>query len=157
MSVHLEYSFHFVSQEPKISNKYDHLLRPFNWPVWSAVVACLILFSTMFYLTYHTYSSEHLFGQKLHSNGFSYYTFPLYTLTKVKNPAPLPWFHPKKSTGRLLTFEYTVFCFLLVVMYLSNLQAHLVAVGYEKPVDTMQDVIDNKLTPWIMKEMGHFS
>ncbi len=153
----IEDPFHFVSAEPKLLNTYDSLLRPLNLIVWAAVMTLLTCFSLMFYITYVTYSSKNCFDTLLKCKRGNALTFYLYTLCKVKDPASIPWFTTHFSTGTLLTFLYTVFCFIITAMYSCNLHAHLVAVEREKPIDTAQDVINNGQRPWILTEMGVFT
>ncbi len=157
MGAHAENSIHFLSRAPKVLDRYDNLMLPFTKIVWIMVVASLVCLSIVFGATYAAYSSHYMLGHSLHREGFSTSTFPVYTLCRIKDPASVPWFRHKLSTGRFLAFQYTVFCFMLSAMYSSNLKAQLVVVGYEKPIDTVQDVLDNGKTPWIMLELGYLS
>ncbi len=50
--------------------------------------------------------------------------------------------------GSLAVTLWSVFALLLLMFYQSNLRAHLVTVDYEKPMATMQDVLDRGQKIW---------
>ena len=56
-------------------------------------------------------------------------------------PDPIPWF-PRWSSGKLLVLLWSIFALIMVQSYMGNLRANLIAVDYESPIKTHQDVLD---------------
>lgn len=56
-------------------------------------------------------------------------------------PDPLPWF-PNWSTGKMLVLLWSIFALIMVQAYAGNLRANLIAMDYELPIKTHQDVLD---------------
>ncbi len=54
----------------------------------------------------------------------------------------MPWFR-SWSAGRFLIFVWMVLSLFLIMFYTSNLRASLMIIDYEKPLDTLQDIVDN--------------
>lgn len=69
----------------------------------------------------------------------------LFTFAKYVEPHPLPWFKVKLSTGQLLVVLWTALTTFLVMAFQSNLRVTLMTMNYEKPLLTLQDLLDQDL------------
>ncbi|TRY68267.1 hypothetical protein TCAL_16495 [Tigriopus californicus] len=78
--------------------------------------------------------------KSLYRNPGSRVDFVLMTFTTFVEPDPLPWF-PKWSTGRFIVLLWSIFAFLMVSFYLSNLRTIIIAPAYEPRIDSTQDLI----------------
>ncbi|TRY68266.1 hypothetical protein TCAL_16494 [Tigriopus californicus] len=79
---------------------------------------------------------------ELYRNPNSGIDFVLMTFTTFVEPDPLPWF-PKWSTGRLVVLYWSLFAFLVVNFYTSNLRTNLIAPAYENRIDTTEDFLES--------------
>ncbi len=150
---HLSYT-NFVSRSPRPSEKFYVQLLPFSNLIWGLTYLTLAVFSLCFMVTFRVYQKSHLRHENLHMSEDSNVVFLLYTMAKIAEPDPIPWFtRDRWSTGKLLTFPWSLFCLLIVMFYTSKLRAHMSAVEYDDRIDTLQDVLDNGGKPWIMLEM----
>ncbi len=153
MLSHYEGNTHFISRMPKILESNFGFLLPFSLTIWITVIMTLLCLSLMFYITYCLYDIPELLYAGLHIKETSSFNFFLYTVSKLTEPDPLPWFTSKWSTGKYLTFLWSLFCLLITFFYNCNLRAHLSAVDYEKPVDNAHDVIQHGKRLWLVTEV----
>ncbi len=153
MFPHSEGNYYYISRMPKILEDSYGFLLPFTTLIWIIIIVSLLCLSIMFYITYSIYSIPELLYAGLYKSEKSAFNFFLYTICKLTEPDPLPWFTSKWSTGKYLTFIWSMYCLLLTFFYNCNLRAHLSAVDYEKPLDNSYDVIQHGKRPWIMIEM----
>ncbi len=150
---HMEQNFHFISRMPRVLEHVDSFLLPFSSQIWLIVMLSLLCLSIMFYATHSLYISSALIHAGLHKPETSSMNFLLFTFAKLTEPDPIPWFSQKWSTGKLVTFVWSLFSFLILSFYNCNLRAHLSAVSYEKPIDEAEDVILHGKKPWLMVEL----
>ncbi len=148
----IEAPFAFISRKPSVLERVDNIFRPFSIDIWIVVIATMLCFSVVFYVVHYLYSQK-LWKQKFHRNEDSSINFILYSFCKITEPDPVPWFTEKWSAGKLLSFQWSLFCLLIVAIYTCNLRAHFAAVDYEKPIDTAEDVIENGKRPWLISEL----
>ncbi len=120
--------------------------KPFEAFTWVGIVFTLFLLCTFFLVAHTTYKSLGL-GDDLVLPEGSRFNFFLYGFCKITEPEPLPWFR-RAAAGSLAVTLWSVFALLLLMFYQSNLRAHLVTVDYEKPMATMQDVLDRGQKIW---------
>ncbi len=153
MYSHYEGNFHFISRMPNVLERFYGFLLPFSLSIWVTTIFSLLCLSIMFYITYSAYTIPEMSHAGLHIKETSSLNFFLYTLSKLTEPDPLPWFTSQWSTGKLLTFIWSLYCLLMTSFYNCNLRAHLAAVDYEKPVDNANDVIQQGKTPWLVAEV----
>ncbi len=142
----------FGSRLARPVKSYNNVLLPFSYELWLVILATSFNFAIVFYITHLTYES--LFPtQGLHRNEKSKINFLLFTLSKLTEPDPVPWFTTKWSTGRLVTVLWTVWGLFMVMCYNSNLRAHMTSPKYEKSLDTVQDVAENNKVSWLPKHL----
>ncbi len=133
----------FISRMMRPLPTYDNLSRPFSPGVWGAATASLLALGLASLTAYRLYcSAGSEVAAELVRPAHSYANFLLYPLAKIAEPEPLPWF-PTASAGKLLAFLWTVLASFLVMFYLSNLRAHMIAVNAESPIDSPEDVLAN--------------
>ncbi len=154
MSPHIEQNFYFISRMPRVLENSHGFLLPFSKLIWITIITSLLCLSIMFYFTYTLYSLPEFLYAGLHKKETSSLNFFLYTFCKIAEPDPLPWFTCKWSTGKLLTFMWSMYCLLIIFFYNCNLRAHLSAVDYEKTIDNANDVIQHGKTPWLISELA---
>ncbi len=154
LPVHNTYHFAFASRTAKPLDRYDNILLPFTSPVWAAVAITAIIFSVSFIITHSAYDYSILRSFGFHKRERSKVNFVLFTISKLTEPDPLPWFTQKWSAGKLLALLWAVFGLFLVMCYNSNFRAHLTARSFEKSLDTIQNVADNDGVPWLPLAIG---
>ena len=76
----------------------------------------------------------------------------LFPLCRFTEPEPIPWF-PTWSTGRVLTFVWSMYTMVFIMAYSCNLRANLISKEFEKPIKTHQDVLDRGADIFIPKEV----
>ena len=146
----VEYS-HFALK-PKVLDPFENIVMPFQNSVWMITAATVVLMGScllIIYRVYDTLSEDDLLP------------FPLLT---IKNPADfillplsmlvqqdrLKWFKfaYKTSAGSMTVLLWSLGGLVLMLSYVSNLRASLIAIAYEKPVDTVQDILDRDEDLW---------
>ncbi len=133
----------FITRSPIPKTTYGNITKPFSLWVWLFSVLSVGACSVMLLITYKMYTSESFSHYKL----VAYYeasnlNFFIYPFVKITEPDPLPWFSTW-STGKIVVFWWGVLALFLNMFYTSNLRAYLVTVDYEKPIDTLEDVVSN--------------
>jgi hypothetical protein len=149
--------YFYASRTPRPLKKLNSIILPFSSLIWILISVTLAAFGMAFMLAHKIYSSDSLAGCQFHRRVRSRFNFVLFTFCKITEPDPIPWFTRKWSAGKMLTFLWSVFGLVVVLFYSSNLRAHLAAVGYEKRIDTAEDVLQNGKRPWLVRELGSTS
>ena len=67
--------------------------------------------------------------------------FIIMTFCGITEPDPIPWF-PKWSTGKILILLWSAFGLIMNLTYQCNLRAMLTTVEYEKPIESLRDLLD---------------
>ncbi len=150
---HVYRFYYFVSRTPKEVATYTSTAKPFSPLVWTIIAFTLFCLHVMFYVAHSMYSSDYISHAKLQKGESSFLNFAIGVYFKVTEPEAIDWFTQTWSTGRFLSSLWAMFCFFIVAFYNSNLRAHLSAITYEPAIDTVQDVVQNGKSVWIMKEM----
>ncbi len=146
--------YHIVSRSPREIASYTKTLNPFSPIVWGTVAGTLLCLHLMIYIAHSVYATKEIAHMKLQKGDRSLVSFGISVYFKVTEPEAIDMFTNKWSTGRLLSFIWAVLCFFVIAFYNSNLRAHLAAITYELPTETIQEIIVNQRKVWIMKEMG---
>ena len=153
---------------------YRNLTLVFQPIIWWLLLALLLVFSASFALAYWVYSSLLPPESGLAGRLTSRMDFVLVTFTAFSEPDNIPWF-PRPSTGnlspmniflrhvpsyihlgKLLVWLWIVFSFFITNFYQCNLRANLIAVDYEKPLDTVKDVLKRNKPLWLSKQLYIF-
>lgn len=129
---------------------YNNILLPFSFELWLVIIATAVVFSMIFYIIHLIYETN-FSTEMLHRAEGSKINFLLFTMSKLTEPDPLPWFTRKWSTGKIVTLLWTVWALIMVLCYNSNLRANLTSPQYEKSLDTIQDVKNNDGINWFPK------
>ncbi|XP_059091071.1 uncharacterized protein LOC131886976 [Tigriopus californicus] len=131
----------YVTRHPQKLLAFGNLARGFDSLSWVAVFTFLSMFSMTFAGIFYVY--KYLLKEpELYRNPNSGIDFVLMTFTTFVEPDPLPWF-PKWSTGRLVVLYWSLFAFLVVNFYTSNLRTNLIAPAYENRIDTTEDFLES--------------
>ncbi len=148
MPIHFSFRSTFASRVAQPVKSYGNILLPFSPNLWLLIVATSFMFVVLFCVTHHIYTSNFP-AEKLHRNEKRRFNFLLFTLSKITEPDPLPWFTQRWSTGKYVSALWTIWALIMVLCYTSNLRAHMSSPQYEKSLDTIQDVADNDNTAWL--------
>ncbi len=155
MLPHQHQNFYIISRQPRALENADAFLLPFSALIWNIISFSLICFGILFFTMHSIYISPIMCQNKFHRRkDESRVNFFIFTICKIAEPDPLPWFSAKWSAGKFLVFIWSMYSLLLVSFYNCNLRAHLSAIDHEKPIDTIQDVLDNGKRPWLMIEVS---
>lgn len=136
----------FMSRASRTVTAWGNISSPFDNITWIVIVILLIVFSLLFLLSHRIYAG---LGCKV-KHEHSRFNFFMFTFCKVTEPEPLPWFKTGHG-GKLLVFTWTIMACLLIIFYQSTLRAHLMTLQYEKPISSLQDVVDNNRRVWIAR------
>ena len=145
-------------QIPQPINNFYQFLQPFQTMVWIAWVTTLGLFGILAYLvamlTRLQVANSSLNRVKLID--FVVYSFglsiqPLIDHNWIKN------LRSKTLSGALVILWLALSGFLVMNLYKTILLSHLTAKSYEKPIDTVKDLLDSDLRIHIFNdESSHF-
>ena len=58
-------------------------------------------------------------------------------------------------SGKILTSLWSIFIFFMTAIYLSNLRSFIISPLFEKPIDTLQDVVDRLQQHTFIKILKH--
>ncbi len=145
-----------ITRKPKPLPPYTNVLRPFSPRIWLILLATLELICLQFALINKIYYvMPHFRDAELTRYEPSTYLFFLYPMFKITEPDPLPWFK-KWSAGKMLSITWIFMAMTTVNLYNCNLRSSLVAIQYEEPPGTINDVVLNGQSVYIPREnMGH--
>ncbi len=144
-------SSHFVSRLPIPIVSFGNIVRPFSPMVWAMTGVTTFALATFFLFASRVYQSSN--RDNLRSRGLDepVENFYLYSFFRLTEPDPLCWFTSKWSAGRLGVLLWSLLSLFLMHSYSSNLRAHIMAVQYERPLKTLEDIISNGRTVYIYK------
>ncbi len=124
---HNSYRMTFASRIAQLVESHENILLPFSKEFWLAIFVTQIVFSMSFYVTHSMYETSRYFRRKrFHREEKFKINFLLYTMSKVTEPDPLPWFTQKWSTGKLLAFLWTFWGLIIVSCYNSITPDHTI-------------------------------
>ena len=83
------------------------------------------------------------------------YDFVLLTFGALLEPDPINWF-PRWSSGKFMLLLWSFFSLFITMFYNCNLRANLIAVDYEKPVDSANDILDRGQTIYMPRDIPQF-
>ncbi len=150
---HMYRMYYLVSRSPREIASYTSTLKPFSPIAWAGLAGTLWCLHLMIYIAHSVYATKEIAHAKLQRGERSLVSFGISVYFKVTEPEAIDMFTNKWSTGKLLSFLWAVLCFFIIAFYNSNLRAHIAAITYEIPTETIQDIIVNERKVWIMKEM----
>ncbi len=145
--------YHLVSRSPRKLASYTSTLKPFSPIVWAALAVTLLCLHLMIYIAHAVYATTEIAHEKLQKKERSLVSFGISVYFKVTEPEAIDMFTNRWSTGKLMSFLWAVLCFFIVAFYNSKLRAHIAAITYESPTESIQFVLVNERKVWIMKEM----
>ncbi len=143
----------FISSAPKPVNSFGNLTKPFSARIWLALTITLFLIALGLSSAHSLYSKVNSSLILPEPNTLNFFLFPFCKLTE---PEPLPWFLQKGTGGHFLVFIWAVLSLMMVMFYQSNLRAHLIDVDYEKPIDSLQDVLDQSFKIYISQTVWDY-
>lgn len=135
----------FISKAPEPTTTIGNLTKPFSVILWLTIFVTLASICCGIFISYMTYFSLEIGLAKQEHAHFNLVLFPCF---KVTEPEPLPWFS-RGTGGHLFVFSWTLFAWFMVMCYQTNLRAHLISQEYDKPVDTLNDVLTRTTKIWI--------
>ncbi len=145
-SAHKMLEVRLIYRAPEEMVSLNNVALPFPGIVWMITILILIVFSIFFFASHSVYLK---FDKSCVSDEKSKANFAIFTLCKITEPEPLPWFTGRAIGGRLGVSLWALFTFLMVMFYQSNLRAHMVTVTYGKSIDTLEDVLEHGKRVWI--------
>ncbi len=154
LPVHETYHLAFASRTARPLDRYDNILLPFSKPAWVAIAIIVLIFAISFSITHYAYQTTILESFGFHKIERSKINFLLFTVSKLTEPDPLPWFTNKWSAGKSLAMLWKILGLFIVLCYNSNFRAHLTARSFEKSLNTIQDVADNGGVTWFPYGVG---
>ncbi len=131
----------------EINLTLGNIVKPFNALIWAAVTCSLFLLCTFFLAAHRVY--QRLEGISLRPEA-SKLNFYIYGFCKITEPEPLPWFS-KAMAGTMSVTLWTIFGLFITMFYQSNLRAFMVTKEYEKPMVSLQDVLDRGENIWMSR------
>ena len=141
-----------VSRAPIPIETFGNITTPFSLNIWILVVLSILALSSSMLAMYLVYSHQKQMDFLIcKENTMSNF---LFLLVKITEPDPIPWF-PKFSAGKGLVLLWSVFTFFVIAFYSSNLRSHIVAIEYEKPLATLNDVLLNGKRLWIFDDFPY--
>ncbi len=138
----------YIAVAPReINLTVGNIVKPFNALTWAAVTCSLFLLCSFFLAAHSVY--QRLEGISLRPEE-SKLNFYLYGFCKITEPEPLPWFS-KAAAGTMSVTLWTMLGLFVSMFYQSNLRAFMVTKEYEKPMVSLQDVLDRGENIWVFK------
>ena len=142
---------HFSRKPMPISNNLN-ALKAFDWYIWAALIVTLALIAAAFYFIYRMFEKLAMVAKlpfELNKVGHSV-DFVLLPTSMLVSQENVRWFNKssRASSGSILVIFWAMCCLILHFAYKQNLLSSLVAVEYEKPVDTVQDILDRDEDLW---------
>ncbi len=135
----------YGSSVPQQVVSLDNITEPFPGNVWIYTVLTLLLFSFLSYTFHWAYQK---LGHGLVGPESDKSNFFLFTYCKITEPEPLPWFD-RVAGGKLCVTSWGIFCLFMIMFYQSNLRAHMITVKYERPIETLEDVLLRARKVWL--------
>ena len=124
-----------------------NIFRPFSWLIWLAILGTTLLLCLYFHVAHALYQGLEGTSVLPEASAVNFY---LYGLCKITEPEPLPWFR-RASGGTMSVTLWSIFALAVTMFYQSNLRAFMVTKQYEKPMVTLQDVLDRGENIWMIK------
>ena len=126
------------------------ILHPY---VWLSLLVSLMALSWAFLLIYRVYKNS-IPHAKLScpNNDRDNFEFFLLTFASVTEPDPLPWFTPRAYAGKLLVAVWVLSILIVNMAFNSNLRATLLRPNLERPINSMEDVLDRGENLWAAHE-----
>ncbi len=131
----------YLSRQLQPVVSYGHIMKPFPTAVWIAIIITLFALATMQLISYRVYQMPGISSHALATLEEFPMNFFLYSYVKLTEPDPLPWFK-KWSTGKFLTFLWSLLGLFAIMFYTSNLRAHFMAIEYEDPPSTLNHIAE---------------
>ncbi|TRY72119.1 hypothetical protein TCAL_00277 [Tigriopus californicus] len=132
-----------LSPKPKVLNKYANIVAPFSPLVWLCLVGCVAAMGLTMFIHLKGYDQMPFFATLIRKpqSAIDYMIIPMSMLVTQER---MNWFHQldRSSSGALLVLVWSMCALTLNLAYLSNLRASLIAVAYEKPIDTDQQIVE---------------
>ncbi len=143
----------YVSRLPRQEVNLNNIITPFDHKTWMWIIVSLAAFSIFFMTAHRVYKCDHLKDYKLaRTEKFLPINFFILTFGLFTEPELLPWFKVKWSAGKVGTGLWLLLAAHMLTFYNSNLRAHLISIDVEKPIDTLQGVLDNGKRVWMYQE-----
>ncbi len=155
-----QHSSIYISRQPRPIVSYGNILLPFDLPTWILASVALFFLAIFFVIAHYVLNAPDLKYLCLVRKESSPTNFFLFTFAKFTEPGmhvyncntvrklvlansdPIPWF-PKWTSGKFATLLWSLFSFLIIMFYTSNLRAHMVTINYEQPLDTFEAIVQN--------------
>ncbi len=135
----------YLAAAPQEVFSFGNITKPFPPLAWILIVLILFLLSSFFLVAHTIYL---LLEGPLVVPESSVLNFYLFGFCKIAEPEPLPWFK-RVAGGTVAVSTWSIFALFIVLFYQSNLRAYMVTVEYEKPLNTLQDVVDSGKKVWL--------
>ncbi len=142
----------FITRNPIPIISFGQITAPFSSTVWTLSALLVMIVGLMHHITYKLYQKPYIQQLDLAKREHHPANFYLFSLAKLTEPDPLPWFK-KWSAGKIFSLLWTLFCLLMVLFYTCNLRAHLITVNYEESPETLDHIIDRGTVPYMYRTL----
>ncbi len=143
---------HFVTRKPVPLSPFFSSLRPFPLSIWLLVIFTFGCFCVTFWISYKVYHSHYLAHANLARKENNPVMFVIKTLVGAVEPENVPWFKDGWSGGKLASFFWTLFSFIIIMFYCCNLRTVMTVVTYEVPVDTLSGILESGKNIYMAQE-----
>ncbi len=131
----------YVTRAPKPMTSLGSITKQFTIVVWITSASTIFALAALLYLTHTLYQVDHIKMYTLAKEEKLKANIWIFPFAKITEPEPLPWFK-KWSAGKMVVLLWSVLSTFLAHFYTSNFRASLIAVEYEEPPTTLQNVVD---------------
>lgn len=129
----------YIVPIPKPVDVFYQLLQPFNMQVWVAWLTYLAAFCVLLFVT-----SKLLQLDSLYSKLIDFVLYPVgITVQPLHETKWIKSLWSKSNSGIISTGTLIIGGFLVMNIYKSLLLSHLTAISFEKPIETVQELVDS--------------
>lgn len=129
--------FKFLFRHPKHATSHFQYLVPFQWPVWLALSATILLIICLLIF----YKSEQSFRENLHSD-CSRFCAVMWTISYVCQQYAYPF--PFHNSARITIFSLVILVYLSYTYYCTFIIGSLITES-PKTIKTVEDLIQTKM------------
>ena len=141
---------------PIAVKSYFKIVNAFTWNVWLSFYASSIVFSAVFFIITEVYS--HVFEMTLVKVKWDLILKPF---AGFAEPDVIPWFTGEQPggvrAGKIAMISFSIFSTFFMAFFQSNLRSILISPTFEKPIDSVRDVIDRGAPFWTAQQLHYFA
>ncbi len=147
---------HFLTRKPVPLAPFFSTLRPFPLSIWLLVMFTLGCFCITFWVFYKLYHSQNMAFAGLAKKEGTEIMFIIKPFIGAVEPENVPWFKDQWSGGKLASFFWSLFAFVIILFYCCNLRAVMTVYTYEVPVETLNGILESGKNIYIAQEFYRY-